>query len=369
MRIGIDYRPVTAAPTSGIARQVLALEQVLGQLPGSELVRFTAAQDGHAHRAVACCPPLSIPSHGLHRPGNRLRFEARFLPQALRAQGIDVYIATANSGLPLRRPLTLRRQVLLLHDLFQLTLPGRHVDVLRKFVYRAMDRLAIGHAVRAADVIWTPSLYSAAEIARLFPHARGKLRVLPNAVLPLPAPAAHEPGLPSRYWLVVGSREPRKNLPFFLDAWRRARNAAPQDVPELVVVGQRGDVPASLADATGLHWYSGIADERLSCLYHEAERLWHPAWAEGFGLPVVEALGCGTPVAVAHGSALDEVAPQDAPHFDPYDGSALEQLLIGLARTRRNAGESPEALRDFAGRFGLDAYAHRVAELVEELRR
>lgn len=369
MRIGLDYRPVTAAPSSGIARQVLALEQVLAALPADELVRFTGAPEGHGHRADTCCPEQPMPREGLHRPRQRWRFEVRFLPRALREQRIDVYIATANSGLPLRRPATLHRQVLMLHDLFQLSLPGRHASVLRSLVYRGMDRLAIGHAVRAADVIWTPSRHTAGELARLFPGMAGKARVLPNAVFPLSPPAdERDSGIPSRYWLLVGSREPRKNLPLFLTAWHAARTADAA-VPELVVVGAPADVPAAMAAWSGIHWRSGLSDAALSRLYHDAERLCHPAYAEGFGLPVVEAMGCGTPVVVARGSALDEIVPAGTPRFDPHDAEDIARTLRRLAGCARGEGERPDALRAFAAGFGREAYAARVHVLVEELRR
>ncbi|HEX7989187.1 MAG TPA: glycosyltransferase family 1 protein [Stenotrophomonas sp.] len=367
MRIGIDYRPVTAAPHSGIARQVLALEQALLS-EGCELVRFSMAPDGHPHRQLAACPPASVASNGLHRPRTRLAFELGFLPGALRQQRIDLYIATANSGLPLRRPPTLRRQVLLLHDVFQLTLPGRHASWLHGRVYGAMDRFMIGHAVRAADAIWTPSQFSANELARLYPRTRTRTSVLPNAVLPLAAPGAEtDPGLPARYWLVVGTRELRKNIPFLLQQWQALRENG-SALPDLVLIGDRADVGAELAGLEGLHWRSGLSDAQLSRLYHDADRLLHPATAEGFGLPVIEALGCGTPVAVATGSALDEITPAQSLRFDPRDAASLRDALLAAA-SGRSAQETRDALITAAQRYGAGPYRQRVAQLLQEASR
>ena len=367
MRVGIDYRPVTAAPYSGIARQVLALEQAL-LAAGQEVVRFSMAPAAHPHRQLACCPEQAVPAQGLHRPRARLAFELGFLPGALRREGIGLYIATANSGLPLRRPRTLKRQVLLLHDVFQLTLPGRHASRLRGAVYAAMDRFLIGHAVRGADAIWTPSRFSANEAARLFAGAGARTFVLPNAVSPLAVPdAASDPLLPARYWLVVGTREPRKNIPFLLQSWQLLREQG-RALPALVLVGDPADVPVELGKLPGLHWRSGLTDAQLSRLYHDAERLWHPATAEGFGLPVIEALRCGTPVAVATGSALDEITPAQALRFDPLDPASLQQALIA-ALPGRLAEEKPEALQAAAGVFGVAPYQQRVAQLLQELQR
>ncbi|WP_139102191.1 glycosyltransferase, partial [Acinetobacter baumannii] len=66
-----------------------------------------------------------------------------------------------------------------------------------------------------------------------------------------------------------------------------------------------------------------VNDAQLSSWYRRAERLWHPSSAEGFGLPVIEAAACGTPVASAKGSSLDEVSPPGSPRFDPGDDVSL----------------------------------------------
>ncbi len=365
MRVGIDYRPVTAAPHSGIARQVLALEQAL-LAEGCEVLRFSMAADGHPHRQLAICPPGPVAGNGLHRPRARLAFELGFLPTALREQRIDLYIATANSGLPLRRPSTLRRQIVLLHDVFQLTLPGRHASGLHRLVYGGMDRFLIGHAVRAADAIWTPSQFSAGELARLYPRAQPRTSVLPNAVPPLAMPAtAADTDLPARYWLVVGTREPRKNIPFLLQQWNALRQEG-HALPDLVLVGDRADVDTAQAGLAGLHWRAGLSDAALSRLYHDAERLLHPATAEGFGLPVIEALGCGTPVAVATGSALDEITPAQSLRFDPREVSSLRNALL-VAAEGRGGQETADVLIKAAQRFGAGPYRQRVAQLLREV--
>lgn len=368
MRIGIDYRPVTAAPYSGIARQVLALEQALLASGRGELVRFSMVPLQHPHRAIACCPAQDVPAGGLHRPRARVAFEVAFLPKALQQQGIDLYIATANSGLPWPRPRGLKKQVLLLHDLFQLTLPGRHASWLHGAVYGTMDRVLIGHAMRAADVIWTPSQFSAGQAAQVFPRCRDKLSVLPNAVPALVAPDAEvDPMLPRRYWLVVGTREPRKNIPFLLEHWQALRDGGLL-LPDLVLVGDPADVPPWLSALPGMHWRSGLSDAALSRLYHDAERLWHPATAEGFGLPVIEALACGTPVAVATGSSLDEITPRQALRFDPTDADALREALRDAA-TGRRPDEAAVVLQAAAARYAPAHYQQRVAQLLDEVLR
>lgn len=364
MRVGLDYRPATIAPQSGIGRQVRALEQALLVREATTLMRFSEAPLDHAQRQSACCPPWESPLGGLQRPQVRLRFEAAFLPRALREQRIDLYIATANMGLPLGRKPRGQHQALLLHDLFQLTEHNHHRSRLKALAYRLIDGLSIAWSVWRADRVWCPSQFSADEAVRLFPFARGKVRVLSNLVEPFAGlPGERPAGLPARYWLAVGTREPRKNMRRFVAAWRAARQAAPE-VPELLLVGHPEDLPQALRALPGLHWRGGLDDAALQALYRHAECLWQPSYAEGFGLPVVEALGQGTPVALARGSALDEVAPPQSPRFAPHDDLDLQRCLLEVAQRPLPRDES---LRDWAQRFAPPAYRARLETLLQEL--
>lgn len=365
MRVGLDYRPATVAPQSGIGRQVRALEQALLARAGTELLRFSEAPLDHPQRDSAFCPAWPGPLEGLQRPQVRWRFEARFLPQALREHRVDLYIATANMGLPLSRKPVGQRWVLVLHDLFQLTEQNHHRSRLKALAYRVIDTLSIAWSVWRADRVWCPSQFSASETGRLFPFARRKVRVLPNLVAPvaLPEAAVRPADVPSRYWLAVGTREPRKNMPLFLRCWQAAREQC-ADVPALLLVGHPQDVAAEWRELDGLHWRQGLDDAQLHSLYAHAECLWQPSYAEGFGLPVVEALGQGTPVALARGSALDEVAPPDSPRFNAHDADDLQRCMLALAKDP--LPRSP-ALSQWAERYAPAAYRQHLEDLLQEL--
>lgn len=367
MRVGLDYRTVGTSPQSGISRQVYALETALRSLPGIELERFTVAPLGDETRLQAHCPVWGCAKTAMHQPHNRLRFEAGFLPQALREQRIDLYISTFNMGLPLPPKPKGLRTVVLLHDLFQITLNNYHANRLKALIYKTSDRLSISYAVHSADRVWTPSQYSADETTRLFPKAAGKVRVLPNQVdgfIELAADLTARQ-LPPRYWLLVGTRELRKNVPFLVDAWQQARRLSPT-VPELVLVGSLDHLPDAQRSLPGIRALSGVSDAELHALYRQASRLWQPSYAEGFGLPVIEALSVGTPVAVASGTSLDEITPPSAPRFSPTDGPALVQLMLSLSDQADE--DSPEQHRQWAERFNQHAYRQRLAELIEEFK-
>jgi len=365
MRVALDYRAATVAPSSGIARQVKALEQALCARDDTQLVLFSEAPLDHPQRLTAACPDWQSPMEGLQRPQVRLRFERRFLPAAIRQHTIDLYIATANMGLPIGQKPAGTRYVLVLHDLFQLTQRNFHRSRLKALAYRLIDSASIAWSIWIADEVWCPSRFSCNEAARLFPWAKPKFRVLNNLVPEYQdAPGQLPSGLPERYWLAVGTREPRKNMAFFVENWHACRLENPQ-VPELVLVGHASDLPPALNELPGLHWVNGVSDAQLHALYLNADCLWQPSYAEGFGLPVIEALSAGTPVAVARGSALEEVAPPSARRFDAGDRDQLKTALIDQAQDESTT--DPQTLRDWARQFAEPAYRQRLDALLAAL--
>lgn len=365
MRVGLDYRPATGFPNSGIGRQNIALEEAFRAHPDVQLQLFSVGPYDHPIRRIAHCPAWATPLNGIHRLPERLRFEAQFLPGALREADIEVYVANMNMGLPIGRKPAGMRYVLQLHDLFQLTMKNNHGSRLKAMIYGLTDRLSIGHSVRAADRIWAPSQFTADETVRLFPYARSKIRVMPHVVEGFTvAPVELDTPLPERFWLCVGTREPRKNIPFFFDAWQIARRQFPK-TPDLVLIGGSDCLSSGQRETAGLHAFSGISDGQLHHIYQRAQRLWQPSYGEGFGLPVVEALSVGTPVAVATGSSLDEVTPHDSPRFSPTDLAALVRLM-GVLSTAEPENCAP--LKAWADNYSVAAFHRRFNELVEELR-
>jgi len=361
MHIIIDSRPMLAAPNAGISRQVVALHQACTAMAQTQVSGCTEAPLEHPSRQELLCPAWGSPLNGMQRPTLRWRFEARFLPQLLRKHEPDVYIATANMGLPIGRKGS-SRWVVVVHDLFQLTEHNYHRSKLKAAAYRIIDRLSIAWSIYRADAIWCPSQFTAQQIAKLFPRAQSKVHVLPNQVTP-PGSATDKPAhLPSRYWLVVGTREPRKNIHFFLQTW--TKTAQQEQLPDLLLVGDSTDFP-EFSSHPNIHWHSQLSETELATLYRYAECLWQPSYAEGFGLPVVEALAMGTPVAVAKGSALDEVAPPDSPRFSPTDNSELHATFLQLAQ--QPIVRDQQDFANCASQYSADAYKLRVAVLIQDL--
>ncbi len=363
LHVGVDYRPVALAPDSPVGRQTRALISALSLMPG---VRLTFYSDGPARflrDRLLRQPSWNTCLEGVRRPWRRLWYEHHWLPRALAADGVALFISTAGCGVPgpLRHSM---RRVAWVHDLFPLTLPECYPGLGARIVLGGYYRHAYGRMAAWADEVITPSHYVASECVRRYPRLQGRVRVIPGLVHISRRQPRRPLDVPERFWLVVSSSEPRKNLPFFVESWL----GAGEGVPPLVVVG--GRLSSSLREAAGqrLLLFEGLDDAQMADLYRRAERLWAPSLAEGFASSVVEALAAGTPVAVAEGSALDEAAPSFAPRFSPRDREGIVALMQRLEGEPRLEDEDPERLRRWAARYDEAAYLQAVGEWLDRYR-
>jgi glycosyltransferase involved in cell wall biosynthesis len=142
--------------------------------------------------------------------------------------------------------------------------------------------------------------------------------------------------LPQRFVLYVGTIEPRKNLTRLLQAFAAARK---QGMPhDLVCAGPYGWSSRNLTDVIDrlglrhvVHFTGYVPVKDLPAIYNLGEIFAFPSVYEGFGLPVVEAMACGTPVVTANTSSLGEIASGAAETIDPYDVGALSSAFVRLA--------------------------------------
>ncbi len=152
-------------------------------------------------------------------------------------------------------------------------------------------------------------------------------------------------GLPDRFILYVGTLEPRKNLEVLLEAIARLSPPVP-----LILVGGRGWKPAFLYRLRALEregrarWIGFVPDAELPLWYNAATLFAYPSRYEGFGMPPLEAMACGTPVIVARASALPEVVGEAGLQIDPGDvegwTEGIRMLLhdVGLREALRARG-------------------------------
>jgi len=195
-------------------------------------------------------------------------------------------------------------------------------------------------AARRARRLIAVSAHTAEEATRLLGVPLARIDVVYHGVdpafCPLPANEVaafrQRRGLPERFVLFVGTLEPRKNLVRLVEAFARIRAGR----VGLVLAGGKGwlyDELFASVEALGLHeeviFPGYVVDDELPLWYNAATVLAYPSVYEGFGLPVLEAQACGTPVLTSNVSSLPEAAGDGALTVDPYD---VEALAAGLHR-------------------------------------
>jgi glycosyltransferase involved in cell wall biosynthesis len=247
----------------------------------------------------------------------------------------------------------------------------------------ASQRPLLPLIVRRAAAVATVSTASRRDITELLGVPDHRVLMLPGA----PHPACRVPPLSEvervrraynlrrRYIVSVGTLEPRKNLPTLLRAFDRlrARAGTPTEDLDLVVIGGRGwrdrelraEIAARLASGR-LHTLGYVPENDLVALYGGAEALAYPSHFEGFGLPVVEAMACGTPVVATDVPALREVS-DDATVLVPLsDETTLADAIarfVGDAAAREAA--RAEGLKR-AATFSWEASAERLWRFAHE---
>jgi glycosyltransferase involved in cell wall biosynthesis len=247
--------------------------------------------------------------------------------------------------------------VVTVHDLSFLRYPG----AFRPFNRRYLSLITKASTRRAARVI-AVSACTRQDVITLCGVPKEKVVVVPNGVTPEFNPAdpaevsafRQRRRLPDRYILFVGTLEPRKNLVRLLEAYARLRAQERSDqaiggaptVPPLVIAGARGwfyqEIFARVAalELTDQVIFPGFvpADE-LPWWYRGAELFVYPSLFEGFGLPVLEAMACGTPTITSLASSLPEVAGDGAILIDPEDVEQLAEAMHRVLTTPSLAGQ------------------------------
>jgi glycosyltransferase involved in cell wall biosynthesis len=364
VKVALDATPLLG-PQTGVGRYVASLAGALAGLAGPEpeslaLIPFSWRGTGDLPSAAPTGPRIR---HGRRRAPARLLQAAwgrlPWPPVEWLSGPVDVFHATNFVAPPSRRAAT----VLTIHDLTYLRFPELVTPAsarYRHLVPRALDRGA---------VVCTPTTAVATEVADEYGLPPDRLVVTPLGVDPSwhqatpPGPswlATH--GLPDRYLLFVGNREPRKNLPTLLTAYRQllvgvgvetgltasegAGTTTRPTVPPLVLVGPPGwgealDTAGLAPDAIRTPGYLPQAD--LARVVAGATALVVPSWYEGFGLPALEALACGTPVVASDLPALREVLADQGDLVAPGDPAALAGALARILEDP--GGEGARAAR------------------------
>ncbi len=252
------------------------------------------------------------------------------LPRALRRLGAD--LVHTQYALPLRSPCPV---VVTVHDLSFEREPGM-MPRKDRLVFRGV----VPRAARRAARVLTVSERSKRDLLDLYEIPEERVVVTPNGVDPAFRPG--EPGAPHGYALAVGAIQSRKNQLAALEA------AGEAGLPLVVAGPEKDSALAAELRARGARLEGYVETERLAELYRGAACLVQPSRYEGFGLPVIEAMACGTPVVAVREPALEEVAGDAAVLVDE-DGLA-DAIRCALAERDRLVAAGLERARAFSWR-------------------
>jgi glycosyltransferase involved in cell wall biosynthesis len=319
-------------------------------------------------------PPLSdLPTRtaGLSRRRWRLRAAASYFggPSMDRAfPGIGLFHATEH----LLPKLTRTKSVFTLHDIAYLLFPEHHLPRNRIYLRTMMPRF-----LRRADRIIAVSENTRRDTLRSYPIDPEKIEVIPEGVEPrfrpdiehdVVADVRRRLGLPERFVLSVGTIEPRKNHATLVEAFASLRDRHP-DVG-LVIAGGRGwlyDAFFERVRALGMDdhiVFTGyVPDEDMPALLNAAEVFAFPSEFEGFGLPPLESMACGTPVVCSDAASLPEVVGDAGMLVSPRDvGAWIQAIDRLLGDPTLRAGFGARGLVR-ARPFTWDAAADRTLEV------
>lgn len=237
---------------------------------------------------------------------------------------------------------------------------------------RLYARTLFKQVVRRAAVVMCNSEFTAAELRRWVGEPK-RLGVTRLGVSPswfqLHPPAAENP---QPYFLAVGNVKPHKNLKRLLAAFADVASVLPQ---RLIIVGRREGLLTADHDVAAIAAQLGdrvllmgeVERSVLETLVAGCDALIQPSRYEGFGLPPLEAMAAGRPVAVARSGALPEVCGPHADYFDPMDVGSIAGALKRCARpeTARDVAAS-NLRREWAGQFNWDTCAMATYRLLND---
>lgn len=365
MRIGIDAHHVNGKP-QGSRTHLIELIRALAPLSPHELWIYSfRPEETKAQLEVA-----GLTHRRLFPASARLRLPL-VLPALERLHGLSLFHSQYTAP-----PLSFIPEVVTIHDILFETHPELFEGA---FSHRSVA--LIRRSARRAKVVLTVSEYSRRAIVERYGVPASRIVVTPNAVdrarfrpaveseAARDAEARERLGLEGPYVACVGRIEPRKNLPRLVRAFGRARDRLD---PRLVLAlagardfrHEEAFEEAAKLPRGSVRFLGPVPDADLPALYRGAEAFLYPSLVEGFGMPVLEAMACGTPVLSSSRGALAEVGGDAVAWVEPEDEEAIaagvEAILCdeSLRKRLRLSGPARAAAFDWAdsARKTLGAY-------------
>jgi glycosyltransferase involved in cell wall biosynthesis len=281
-------------------------------------------------------------------PVNYLLWEQKTLPEQLIKDGVNIVHCTANTT-----PILINKKIKLIttvHDVMFLknvnVLPQS--DILYQRLGRTYRSLVIKKTINLSSKIITVSKYSKSDILQHFPDVQEELIQITyesadSAFEILETEHVNETirdklNINNKYLLTLGGTDPRKNTKLVIKAFAKMKQEKEIDL-NLVIVGipnwketEFYKLVCSLKLEKEIKFTDFISQNELVCLYNYATLFLYPSLYEGFGIPPLEAMACGTPVITSNTTSIPEIVGDAALQINPNSQEELEAAIIKLLR-------------------------------------
>jgi glycosyltransferase involved in cell wall biosynthesis len=367
LTIGINGR-FLASRVTGVERYASNVYQrliPLGLSKGYQFKIFAPLEYERTTEPVDARVSL-VRSKIFHGAVARHAWEQTLLPALSTLEGVDILLNMTNTA-----PCFFRNSVVVLHDVAWLERPEWFSSA-----FNLGYNLVMPLAMRNARKVITVSDYSAGEIERKLSVESSKLQVIPEGVgeefkrvAPDMVPESlRQFDLTRPYFLHVGTVQPRKNLERLLEAYVLLYSQQP-DLPPLLLAGGKNQhfSTASLQDklkCPGIRLLGYVPDATLPYLYSNALAYVTASLYEGFGLTLLEAMACGSPVIASDIGAHKEVAGGAALFFNP---GSTDELLLVMKRVCAESGLREELIAEGFQRVKRYSWDKHVSELLQTI--
>ncbi|HYH01606.1 MAG TPA: glycosyltransferase family 1 protein [Bacillota bacterium] len=368
MKIAIEARPIKWSYGTGIGNYTYCFIEKLNELDPVNEYTFLWPDD----QPQPFIPMTRSYSHySLPKDDRREELE---IPQWLENERADLFHLPQNG---FRTPKTRTSKIIVtIHDLIPYMMPEVvRTSFLKRFVMEMPEIIDRSHH------IITVSQTSKDDIIRLFNVASSKISVIPSApatgFVPLPQATVRKTlinkyRLKKPYILYVGGLNPRKNLTELICAYAKIYRELPQG--ELLVIpgGESRHLQnlRILAGVLGLDdavVFPGFVDSAdLPLLYNGASLFIYPSLYEGFGLPPIEAMACGTPVITSDTSSLPEVVGDAALLVNPYDTLKLGETMLQVLTDPSLAQTLSQKGLEHSKKYNWESNAAQILKIYEQ---
>lgn len=348
----------------------VAVDGYLFKHPTRGMTRFAKMLvNGIGSRAITLEPghslDLEVHSHTSRKRPNFPLWEQWILPRLARKKGANILLCPYNTG-PLRLDRDIR-MILVLHDLIFLDKTIERSISRVQNVGRHYRRLIAPAVAKRASHIVTVSEFSKKLIVSRLGVAESRITVIPNTIGEFWFQPVQKKPQATPYILTVAGEAPSKNLARFICAFAQVLKSSPP--LRLIVVGVKPGAHLHFQQLAAVHQIAGevtmmpfVSDDELRTLYWNADLFVCPSLSEGFGIPILEAMAAGVPVACSQTTSLPEVAGDVGWYFDPYQTGSITSTILEVLRHGDEAQNRVHRGRLRAALFSELSIASKVKE-------